>query len=189
MSQQKILSLISDRYSPMAFSEKVPSNKDMESIFSAAIHAPSAFNEQPWRFVYASKEDIGSYNDFFNCLVDANKIWAVNAPVLALSIAKKTLSLNGKANPYAMYDAGMAVGNILVQAMSLGIFIHQMGGYDKEMARTNLGIPDDFEPIAMMALGYQGDPSKLPAELQQRATKRSSRKNIEEVVYYGRFGN
>jgi nitroreductase len=184
----KVIDFISHRYSPTAFDKRVPTKEDLLILFEAAQKAPSAFNEQPWRFIYTTTDDQPAHRKFLDCLVDANKLWAKTAPVLALSLAKKTLTRNGKPNFYAHYDTGMAIGNLLVQAMSQGLYVHQMGGYDRNKAISNLEIPDDFEPMAMMAIGYPGNLADLPAELHERAIKRSVRKNIDEVVYYGRIG-
>ena len=177
---------IINRRSPVIFSEKDIEEEKIVTLFEAAKWAPSSFNNQPWRFIYASKKHKQNYNKLLSCLFDENIEWAKFAPLLALSIAKKIYS-NSKPNFYAQYETGMAVGNLLNQATHLGLYVHQMGGYDKNKAIENLKIPDNYEPMAMMAVGYLGEIDNFPTNLQEREKKPRTRKDLKELVFYGEF--
>jgi len=183
----KIHPLIIDRWSPVAFDHRIPGEAILNCLFSAAMWAPSSRNAQPWRFIYVTKSDPG-YGAFFALLDEGNKVWAHTAPVLALSIAEIISSYKNRHNYFAVYDTGMAVGNLLLQATHLGLFVHQMGGYDMEKARQVLNIPDRFEPIAMMAIGYKGDPAQLDESEASRETTERKRHRTEDHVYKGSWG-
>jgi nitroreductase len=160
---------------------------DIRSLFRAAGLAPSSFNNQPWVFLYATAKEPDLYRLFFDCLASANRIWAHTAPVLALVLVRKHYAHNNRENHTARFEAGIAVGNLLVQAMSAGIYVHPMGGFDKYAARANLNIPDDYDTITMMALGYPGDASLLPPELHERASTRTGRKPVDAFLFKGMF--
>lgn len=176
--------LITDRFSPVAFAPGAVGEDKVKRLFEAARWAPSSRNEQPWRFIYAHRND-AVFEDMLNTLVDENRIWAQNAPLLILSIAKTTFSHNGKPNQYAFHDTGMAVANLLIQATDMGLYVHQMGGYDKEMARDVLNIPEGYQPVAMIAVGYKGNPEEMPEELRSRDKAERKRKSRSELVYRG----
>lgn len=149
-----LLDSIEKRFSPVEFSNEIPGKEDLETLFDAARRAPSSFNEQPWRFIYSTRNDETSWKRMLNLLVPDNQKWAMTAPVLMLSVAKKTSLVTGKPNIYYFHDTGMAMGNLLNQATSMGLYVHQMGGYRRKKAREQLNIPDEYEPVAMMAIGY-----------------------------------
>jgi nitroreductase len=187
MDPSSMLFFISRRYSPFVFAEKMLGDNDMNLLFEAAGKAPSSFNDQPWCFLYASKNDQEHYELFYECLNEGNMKWAHSAPVLALSMTRKLYSRNKHENAMAKYEAGMAVGNLLTQAMSMGIYVHQMGGYDKELARLNLDIPDDIDILTMMAIGYPGNVKSLPEDLKERASKRTTRRPVDHFVFKGAY--
>lgn len=180
----KLLEIISQRYSPLAFSEKNIADNDMEILFKAASRAPSAFNEQPWRFLPVRKSDGQVYRVLLDSLAELNKIWAKTAPVLMLVLAQKQYTHNGKENFFHLYDTGMAVGNLLAQAMNMGIYTHQMGGFNPEFIRDSLKISSELSIIAVMALGYPGDHELLPENLRQRGLMPGARKSLEEIVLH-----
>ena len=136
-------------------------------VLDAARLAPSARNQQPWRFIVIKKEDRKFYTGLFNCLSPGNRIWAKNVPVLVLSVAETISSYNKKMNKYAFHDVGLAVSNLILQATALGLFVHQMGGYDNEKARNNLKIPPGFDPVAVIAIGYLADSYTPPPGITQ----------------------
>ncbi len=175
--------LIEKRYSPLAFDSKPVEEVKILKLFEAARWAPSSRNEQPWRFIYATREESDAFNNMYDTLAEGNRVWAKNVPLLILSVAARNSSFNGKPNYYAMHDTGMAVGNLLVQATDMGLYVHQMGGFDKEMARENLGIPDGFDPVAMIAVGYRGRTDDLPADLQKREKAERTRNELSEFVF------
>jgi len=172
---------IIQRFSPLAFTDEIPGAEILTQLFESARWAPSAFNEQPWRFVSTTRAEPEKYNKLFDCLVDANKEWAKTAPVLILVMAKKNFLHNGKPNYFHMYDTGMAVSNLITSAMEKGIYVHQMGGFNSEKARENFNIPDEYAIISVAALGYKGDIAVLPAAMQERAKKTRTRKPLDEL--------
>ncbi len=121
------------------------------------------------------------------CLVPANA-WAKEAPVLALSVARLTLAGSTKPNRYAFHDTGMAIGNLLAQATAEGLFVHQMGGFDVEKARLDLGVPEWHDPVAMIALGYYGDQAQAAPGLRDREARPRARKRLDEFVFRGSWG-
>ncbi len=179
--------LLEKRFSPLAFDHKPVEEVKILKLFEAARWAPSSRNEQPWRFIYATGNDRAAFDNMLETLADGNRIWAQNVPLLILSIAAKNSSFNGKPNYYAMHDTGMSVGNLLVQATDMGLYVHQMGGFDKEMARKNLDIPDGYDPVAMIAVGYRGNAEDLPADLQKREKTERTRKELNDFVFKSRW--
>ena len=178
--------LITKRKSILAFSNKEVSKDDLKLLFEAARWAPSAYNAQPWRFAIAQKGKDKIYDDFYSLLMEGNKTWAGSAPILVLSVAE-VKDYKNRSNRFAFHDLGMAVGNLLTQATSMGLFVHQMGGYDMEGARRLLNIPKNFEPGAMMAVGYKGEIDDLSEDLKNRELAKRERKDIEEFVFQGKW--
>jgi nitroreductase len=183
-----ILPEILERRSIFSFSDKQVEPEKLNLLFEAARWAPSSMNVQPWRFIYAMRDNSEYYNKIFNSLFDSNKVWAGSAPVLAISIAEVIMEYKDKPNRFAFHDLGMAIGTLLIQATSLGLYVHQMGGYDVEKVRKVLDIPERFEPGAILAIGYKGDVKKLPSELQKREMATRIRKEIREFVFEGVWG-
>jgi nitroreductase len=179
--------LILRRWSPLAFSSRPVEPATLQRLFEAARWAPSCFNEQPWRFVVCTREHPAEHQRFVDCLAEGNVPWARNAPVLFFSVAKRTFSRNGAPNRHAWYDVGMAVENLIVQATALGLFVHQMGGFDPARARTAFGIPEDFEPVAAVAVGYPGDPESLPPALRDRELAPRTRQPLASLVFEGQW--
>jgi len=176
--------LIEERRSPRAFENKSVTEEQLETVFQAARWAPSAMNEQPWRFIYATKEDKENFDRLFSCLVEGNS-WARNASALFITVAKKSYDYNGNPNSHAWHDVGLATGNLLLQATELGLHVHLMGGFKADKAREVLGIPEGYEPVSMGAIGYAGDPETLPEPLKQRELAPRTRKPLNELVFRG----
>jgi len=170
----------------VAFDPRPVENEKILLLFEAAKWAPSSGNKQPWRFIFATI-DTPDYDMLFGLLKDGNKVWAKTAPLLVLSIAQTISTKKNHPNRYAFYDTGMAVGNMLVQATYMGLYVHQMGGYDKERARNVLNIPWRYEPAAMMAIGYKGDPATLPKKVAAREKKERTRKELGSFLFAGKF--
>ena len=183
MKKELILEIIQERWSPVAFSSSKVEEFKLKAMFEAAGYAPSCNNEQPWLFVYSTREDKEVFDDFTGFLADGNKLWAKHAYALAISMARTKFSHNDKPNRYAFYDTGMAVMNLLLQAQTLDIYVHQMGGYSIEKVKQYFRLDDDIEPIAMMAIGYLGDGTNLSPELLKRDEKRRPRKSVSEFVF------
>jgi nitroreductase len=187
MKKELILEIIQERWSPYAFSPAPVEEFKLKAMFEAAGYAPSANNEQPWMFVYATRDDKKMFGTYLEFLADSNKIWASNAYALVISMARTKFSYNNKPNRFAFHDTGMAVSNLLLQAIALDIYVHQMGGYSVEKVKSHFKLNDDIEPVAMMAVGYLGDGSSLSPELQSRDEKRRPRKTVNEFVFKNDF--
>ena len=183
--------LLKERWSPLAFAETPVPPAALLTLFEAVRWSASSFNEQPWRFIVGARDgDEETYQKILETLVPGNQAWASTAPVLILGIARSTFSHNGAPNAVALYDLGQAVGSLTFQASELGLYLHQMGGYDKEAARKAFAIPDDYALAAVIALGYEGDLSRLPDEkLQARHSSPSRvRKPLSELIFSGGDG-
>jgi len=180
--------VIARRWSPRAFDERPVEQETLKSLFEAARWAPSSNNEQPWRFIVASKETSTDYDRLFACLVEGNRKWAFRAPVLILSVASLLFEDDGKPNRHALHDTGMAAENFVLQATALGLQAHQMAGFDPQKARETCLIPTGFDPVAMIALGYPGDPAVLPDYLREREIKPRERQPIVDFVFSIKWG-
>lgn len=180
--------LHAERWSPRAFSARPVDHELLGSLFEAARWAPSCFNEQPWRFFVATQEEPERFALLRGLLVPANETWASHAPVLALSVAKLDFTRDEKPNRHAYHDVGLAVGALVSQAHAHGLYMHQMGGFDVERARTELAIPPGYDPVAMMAIGYLGDPEDLPEDLREREHAPRQRKPLGQLVFGSAFG-
>lgn len=186
-NRHPIHDLIKRRWSPRAFSDQPVEKEKLLHLLEAARWAASSFNEQPWRFLIATKEDKAEYEKLFSTLVPGNQAWAMQAPVLMLTVAKLQFALNQKPNRHAFHDVGLAMGNLSLEATELGLFIHQMAGFSVEKARELFEIPPDAEPVAMVAIGYPGDPKTLPENLREKELSPRQRKSLEELVYFGKW--
>ena len=184
----KIHNLISERKSIRAFSDKEISDEALITLMEAARWAPSSMNEQPWRFIVVRKENTEAFQKMIQCLNDSNKIWAQHASVLLLTVANNTITTLNKPNAYAWHDIGLAIGNLSLQAISMDIFLHQMGGFKSEEAKKLFNIPNGFDPVSVIALGYQGNAEALPSPLRERELKQRERKPLSEIVYSNTFG-
>lgn len=159
---------IARRWSPYSLDAERPvSEEDLRSLFEAARWAPSAFNEQPWRYLVATRGEEAEFARLLACLVEPNQAWARNAAVLALGVVSLTFSRNGKANGTALHDLGLASSNLCAEATARGIAVHQMSGILPDRAREEFGIPDGFQVVTALAIGYAGapgDPDRKPRE-------------------------
>jgi nitroreductase len=165
-TQTSIHDVIGRRWSPRAFSERPVEPEKLRSVLEAARWAPSSRNEQPWAYLVATHEDPHNYEKLFGVLVEANRTWAGKAPVLLLTMAHTRLEKDGQPNRHGFYDAGQATANLIFQATSLGLATHQMAGFNVEAARERFALPEGWEPVSVMALGYPGDTESLPEPLR-----------------------
>ncbi len=159
--------------------------EELMGLFEAARWAPSSFNNQPWRFLYARRNS-PEWQTFFDLLGQGNKSWAKNAAALIVIISKTTFDRNGKPSRTHSFDAGAAWGNLALQASIKGLVAHGMQGFDYDKARQALGIPDDYQVEAMAAVGRPGRREDLPEE-KQVGEKPSGRKPLSEIVIEGGF--
>jgi nitroreductase len=183
MRKELILEIIQERWSPYAFSSVTVEDFKLKAMFEAASHAPSSNNEQPWMFVFTTQNEGQVFNDFVGFMVESNQVWAKYAFALGISLARTRFSHSGRFNRHAFYDTGMAVSNLLHQALAMDVYVHQMAGYSVEKVKEYFNLPEDIEPLAMMAIGYLGDGVSLTPEILKRDEKRRPRKPVSEFVF------
>lgn len=176
-----VIDLIKNRWSPRSFFQEEIEQNDLDTILEAASWAASANNEQPWHYVYAHRGTEG-YETLKSSLVASNAAWAKDASVLVASIVRKTFTATGKENRTAMHDVGMANANLVLQALTMNIYAHLMGGFDREKLSADLGLTADQEPVCVMALGFLDIPEKLEEPLRTRETQVRQRKALEEIT-------
>ena len=177
--------LLLDRWSPRAMSGEEISPGELMRLFEAARWAPSSFNAQQWRALYA-RRGTKHWQTFFDLLVDANKVWAKNAAVLVVFVSRKSFDYNDEPSITHSYDCGAAWENFALQGFKQGFVVHGMEGFDYEQARKALRIPDEFQVEAMAAVGKPGSKELLPEKLQARETP-NDRRNLSDSVYEGPF--
>ncbi|KAM3113994.1 nitroreductase family protein [Phormidesmis sp. 146-33] len=180
---------LAERWSPYAFQDRLVSEADLCSLFEAARWSASSYNEQPWSYLIATKDNPDQFQQLLSCLVEGNQIWAKDAPVLALGIVSLKFTLNHEDNRAATHDLGAASSNLAAEATARGICVHQMIGILPDKARDRFAIPDGFEALTGMAIGYQGDPMTLSDGLKERDLMPRQRKPIEQFVFSGKWGN
>ncbi|HJZ82403.1 MAG TPA: nitroreductase family protein [Pyrinomonadaceae bacterium] len=180
--------LLRRRWSPRAFADQAVEPEKLRSLFEAARWAPSSFNEQPWAFVVATKENPEDHGLLLSCLIEGNQRWAQRAPVLVVSVAKLNFEKTGDPNRHAFHDVGLATGNLLVQATALGLVVHQMAGFFPERVRELYRVPEGFEPATAIAIGYPAEAASLPESLRERELAPRKRKSIGSFVFQGRWG-
>jgi nitroreductase len=174
------------RWSPRAMSGEPVEESELMSLLEAARWAPSTYNEQEWRFLYAHREG-EHWETFLGLLADANQSWCVRAGVLLVALSAKQFSRNGKPNPVHSLDTGMAVQNLLLQGARMGLVCHAMAGFDRGKTRVALGVPEDYETECMIAVGRPGEIENLPENYQEMDRQPSGRKPIGEFAAAGPF--
>lgn len=184
-STHPIQDFILSRHSSRAFSQERLSQEELMSLFEAARWAPSSYNNQPWRFVYARRGD-AEWATFFNALVEFNQSWCKDADTLIVAVSRDNFEHNNKPAVTARFDTGAAWMNLATEAHARGFVAHGMQGFDYDAIKKNLNIPNGFTVEAMIAIGKQGDPNNLPAELKAKETL-SQRKPLEQIVSRGKF--
>jgi nitroreductase len=187
-AQAPIHELLANRRSPRAFSERRVEPEKLLSLFEAARWSPSSANEQPWRFIVASKDDSPVFSFLLESLTEKNRRWATQAPLLVLALTQSTYTRSGRPYQHSWYDLGQSVALLSVQATAIGLAVHQMGGFDAETVRRLLSIPEGFEPVIVFAVGYPGQPDSLPEDLRLREQAPRSRKIVQEFVYTEEWG-
>jgi nitroreductase len=182
--------LLRRRWSPRSFAKRPVEPEKLARMFEAARWSASCFNEQPWSFIVATREhpdDEAEFARLLSCLVEGNQAWAAHAPVLMVSVARLNFAQNGKPNRTAIHDVGLATAQMIMQAMSMGLFAHPMAGFYPDKVRELYGVPEGYDPVAAIAAGYPGDPAALAESLRQRELAPRVRKLQEEFVFRGRF--
>lgn len=173
--------LMQKRWSPRAFAERPISDEQLTELFEAASWAASAFNEQPWRYVY-SHRGTARFEDLLAALAPGNQSWAADAAVLFVSLYKRTHAHNGSVNHLAVHDTGMANAQLLLQATHRDIYGHLMSGFDAGQVVKTLELDDDLQPLCMGALGYLGSPDILPEALHARELTPRARRPVADFA-------
>jgi nitroreductase len=180
--------LIAARWSPYAFADRPVAKEDLVSLFEAARWAPSSYNEQPWSYLVATKDDPEAFARLLSCLVEGNQAWAKAAPVLAVGCTRLTFVRNGKPNAAALHDLGLASGNLCLEATARGLAVHQMIGILPDRVRELYQVPEGVQPLTGLAIGYPGDANALPEPLRARDAARRPRRPLAEFVHGDRWG-
>ena len=178
--------LVARRWSPYLFESSAVSAEDLAALFEAARWAPSSYNEQPWRYIVATREDPAQHERLLSCLVEANRAWAKDAPVLALGAASMAFSRNGKPNAAAFHDLGAASAHLSFEATARGISVHQMIGILPERARELFGVPAGFDVLTGLAIGYRREAGG-ESELAKRDLAPRTRRSRGEFVFAGEW--
>jgi len=184
-TEHEINPLILKRWSPRSMTGVAIDNKELMSLFEAAKWAPSSFNEQPWRFLYATRAS-KDWDLFLHLMVEFNQTWTKNAAVLVVVLSRSNFVYNEKLNVNHSFDAGAAWQNLALEASERGLVAHAMAGFDYDKARTELKVPNNYSIEAMIAIGKPGKREDLPAELQDKEIP-SGRKDLKETVKEGLF--
>jgi nitroreductase len=186
-TEYPVIDLIKSRWSPRALSGDPVEEEKIMSLLEAARWAPSCFNEQPWNFILFKKENQEEFNKIIDVLSPRNQLWAKNAPLIMLSVAKANFERNGKTNRHALHDVGAAVTNLTLQATSMRLYVHQMAGFNSEKAKQLFNIPDGYEPVSAIAIGYYGSLLSLAEEFKKAESANRSRKPIYDFAFRGKW--
>jgi len=181
--------LMGQRWSPRAFDAARPVEREkLLSLLEAARWAPSCFGDEPWRFVIGDRSaDETGWANIFGALAEKNQLWAKNAPILILVSADSQFRANGNANRWAQYDTGAASLSLCLQAEALGLSAHQMGGFNSDAVSEAVGVPDQFTPMAVIAIGYQGKLNELAEDFRPMEMAARNRRLLSENFFSGRW--
>ncbi|MAZ67095.1 MAG: nitroreductase [Kangiellaceae bacterium] len=186
-TQYAIHSLMQTRWSPYAIDpERSVASDDIAALFEAARWTMSSYNAQPWRYIIGVKgrsQDV--WDKIFSTIVEGNRPWAKNAPVLTLALAEHFFEHNGKPNKAALHDIGAASASITYEATARGLSVHQMIGIDPDKAREVFNLEDNLEPFTALAIGYHGGESTLEESFLKRDLRKRERKSLDEIVIGG----
>ncbi|MEY3909344.1 MAG: hypothetical protein RIT47_35 [Pseudomonadota bacterium] len=189
ITEQPIHSILSDRWSSRAYDpDQLVSQESFLSLMEAARWSPSCMGDQPWQFISFHKKDATSWTQALNCLSVGNQNWAMDASILILACARQSFSNNEKPNRWNQYDTGAACENICLQATSLGLVAHQMGGFDVEKSRQLFQIPGQYDLMSFIAIGYPLAVEKISAEALVKEKEARKRKPLREIFYTNQWG-
>lgn len=176
------------RWSPYGFAERSLPARELRSLLEAARWSPSSYNQQPWRFVVARREEGEPFERLLSCLVEFNRGWARHASALALGIVARSFEGRGAGNPAAEHDLGLATAHLMLEGAARGIATHGMIGIDAARARDAFAVPEGFDPLTAIALGYAGEPRDYPQKLRDRDRAPRDRKALAEFVFGAEWG-
>lgn len=190
ITQVAINETIANRWSGRAYDvSKIISYEQIVALLEAARWAPSCFGDQPWRFIVWDKNaDAKTWQQAFDCLAPSNQTWVKDAPVLLLVCSDTLFNHNQQPNRWAQYDTGAAAENLCLQASSMGLMAHQMGGFNTDVARENFNIPVQYTLMAMVCVGYPADIASLEGEVLTRETADRSRRPLNELFFAEHWG-
>lgn len=182
-TDRDLLKEIINRWSPRALSaEPVPQEK-LLSVFEAGRWAPSCFNDQPWFYIIAEKDQPKEFEKMLSCLVEKNQKWAKSAWGLVICVVNTKFTARDRKNRHAFHDLGMSIMNMMTQATYEGLFIHAMAGFSSEKAREIYSIPEQYEAVTALAIGYPGNPEELPEEFKESEYEERQRKPLDSFLY------
>lgn len=187
VTKYNVIELIKNRWSPRSFSDQQVPDDILFSLFEAASWAASSRNEQPWRFIYGKKGNGQTYDKIFNTLVEWNRKWARSAPVLGIGLIKTHYEHKEYQNNYAHFDLGQAIANLSIQAIANNIYIHQVGGFEKDVVIESFNIPPSYEPVVAFAIGYLGKLSDIPEEFRELEQKERNRLDLDKILFSENF--
>lgn len=190
ITQVEINETIANRWSGRAYdASKAVSSEQIIALLEAARWAPSCFGDQPWRFIVWNKNiDTSTWQQAFDCLAPSNQSWVKDAPLLLLVCADTLFQHNQQPNRWAQYDTGAAAENLCLQATSLGLMAHQMGGFNADLARDKFNIPAQYTPMAMLSVGYAADIARLDGDVLSRETAARSRRPLGDLFFSASWG-
>jgi nitroreductase len=180
--------LIAERWSPYGFADRPVSDSDLRALFEAARWAASSYNEQPWRYLLATRADGADFERLLSCLVEGNQAWARTAPVLAIGCTSLRFARNDKPNAAAQHDLGLASATLSFEATARGLFVHQMIGIVPDRVREVYGVPEDVQPLTGLAIGYAADPESLSELFRERDLAPRQRNTLAEFVFESTWG-
>lgn len=183
-----IHSLLARRWSARAFTDQSLDTDQILSLLEAARWSASSRNEQPWHFIVARRGMDPDFERLLSALTDANREWAARVPLLVLAVARTVFRSNGKPNRHAFYDVGQAVANLTTQATSLGLTVHQMGGFRTDEVQCTFAIPEEYDPLVILAVGYRNHPESLPDHLRERELVTRQRLELPSLVHSETWG-
>ncbi len=182
MNRYPIHDLLRNRWSPRAFDQRPVESEKLQSLFEAARWSPSGANLQPWSYIVTTPDAPDSFSRLLSTLTERNQRWAQSVPVLMLTLAR-TVTEDGRPNSWSHYDLGQSIAHLSIEATNRGLSVHQMGGFDVEKARSAFNIPEGFEPVTVVAIGYPGDPDDLADDFKEKELGERLRKEISEFVF------
>jgi nitroreductase len=181
--------LVAERWSPYAFADRPVTKGDLRSLFEAARWSASSYNEQPWRYIVATKADSADFQQLLACLVEGNQVWARSAPVLAIGCTRLRFARNHKPNAAAVHDLGLASATLVIEATARGLCVHQMIGIVPDRIRETYRVPEDVQPVTGLAIGYAADPNDVAEHSQRkRDLAPRSRKQLSTFVFGRKWG-
>ena len=182
--------LIARRWSGVSYDSGRPVEAEkLTACIEAARWSLSCYGAQPWNFIICDRSrDEAAWNAALECLVEGNRGWARNAPVLILAVAVEHFKHNGEPNRWAQYDTGAAGISLCLQATDLGLMAHQMGGFIADKSVEVFGIPEGYTPMAMIAIGYQTAREDVPEERREREFAPRKRNPVSEHFFFGKWG-